>query len=154
MHIKRDNVQKRRGHAEQQIRATLNEKSSTNKALTEHTANSRHALFHFTERYEHATSETNIKELNRTSRWYQSLVPCFTDQMGSLPIRYTFSHIWLKQNDTFFFNIYIFIFIYMIYHSKDKMKTFKTTPVHLLHTIGSQKYFGHFCVSTNSSISL
>ena len=35
----RDNVQKRRGHAEQEIKAMLDEESSTNKALTEHIAN-------------------------------------------------------------------------------------------------------------------
>lgn len=35
--------------------------------------------------------------------WNQSFVLCFTDQMGSLPIWFTFSHIWIKQNYTFFF---------------------------------------------------
>lgn len=92
---------------------------------------------HLTERYEHATLETNRKELNRTGRLISKL--CFTDQMGSLPIWFTFSHIWVKLNYTFF----IFFFIEFTI-PKDKIKTFKTTPVHLLHTIGSQKYFGHF----------
>lgn len=80
---KRDNAQKRRGHAEQQIRATLDEESSTNKALTESIANWRHAL-HFTERYEHATLETNRKELNRTSRLISKLCSLFHRSIGVL----------------------------------------------------------------------
>lgn len=72
--------------------------------------------------------------------WNQSFVLCFTDQMGSLPIWFTFNHIWIKQNYTFFF----FFFSIEFTIPKTKLKLSKTTPVHLLHTIGSQKYFGHF----------
>lgn len=148
MHIKRDNIQKRRGHAQQQIKTKLDEESSTNKALTERIANWRHAL-HFTERYEHATSETNRKELNRTSRLISKLCSLFHRSNGVLAY---LIHLQSHLNET---KLYILFFlIYSIHHSKDKIKTFKTPPVHLLHTIGSQKYFGHFCVSTNSSISL
>lgn len=57
--------------------------------------------------------------------WYQSFVPCFTDQMGSLPIWFTFSHIWVKQNYTFFFFYIYIIYLYIIHHSKDKMKSFE-----------------------------
>lgn len=112
-----------------------------NKALTEHTTNSAHALFHVTERHEHATfrnkhrgAEHNqsfhvkayrCSQIKRARAWFHSVTLDWNKMIHS----YFLFHI-------FIFYIYIYVYI--------KTKTFKTTPVHLLHTIGSQKYFGHF----------
>lgn len=105
--------------------------------------------------------KTNRKELNRTSRLISKLCSLFHRSNGVLAyLIHLQSHLsktklYILYFLFLFFLIYIYMYIYIIHHSKDKMKSFfKTTPVHLLHTIGSQKYFGHFCVSTNSSISL
>lgn len=114
----------------------LDEESSTNKALTECIANLRHAL-HFTEQYEHATLETNRKELNRTSHLITKPCSLFHRSNGALAY---LIHLQSHLNKTKWY----ILFFYIIHHSKDKVKTFKTPPVYLLHTIGSQKYFGHF----------
>lgn len=104
--------------------------------------------------------KTNRKEPNRTSHLISK--PCSLFHRSDGVLAYLQSHLnktkkQKKKIHSFFFLIYIYIYtidIYIIHHSKDRIKTLKTPPVHLLHTIGSQKYFGHFCVSTNSSISL
>lgn len=117
----------------------VDEESSTNKALTERIGNWRHAL-HFTERYEHATSETNRKELNRTGRLKSKLCSLFHWSNGVLAY---LIHLQSHLNKT---KLYILFFFFSIEFTipKTKLKLSKTTPVHLLHTIGSQKYFGHF----------
>lgn len=59
------------------------EESVPNKALTEHTTNSTHALFHFTERYEHATFQNKHKGAEQNQLF--DIKALFIDQMGSAP---------------------------------------------------------------------
>lgn len=68
----------------------MHEEALTNKVLTEHIANWRHAL-HFTEPYKHATLQT-ARSWTQPVLWYQSRVPYFTDCL----FLYTFSHVWMK----------------------------------------------------------
>lgn len=99
----------------------------------------------FTERYEHATfDKTNRKELNRTSRLpSNALFLCFTDHTGSFSY---LIHLQSHLSKTKIIHSFFFLHNSPFRKTKYRLKTFITTPVHLLHTIGSQKYFGHFCV--------
>lgn len=86
-----------------------------------------------TQRYEHATAGTKHKrELNRSGHWISKLSQV---KLGSCLAWLTFSHIWMKLNHTFFF-----LFFFLV-----EFTIPKTTPVYLLHTIGSQKYFWALC---------
>ena len=97
------------------------------------------------------------KELNRTGRLISKLL-FFVSQIKWGPCLFDSPSVTFL-NKTKLYILYLFFFVCLFLNieftiPKTKIKTLKTTPVHLLHTIGSQKYFGHFCVSTNSSISL
>lgn len=144
---------KEEGHAEQQIESCAGWRVvRTDKAdhQTERIGTGRrHALRFTRRRYEHAgLSETNRKEPNRTSHLISK--PCSLFHRSDGVLAYLQSHLnKTKQriHSFVFWFIYIYMYIYYIYiihHSKDRIKTLKTPPVHLLHTIGSQKYFGHF----------
>lgn len=112
-----------------------------NKALTEHTTNSAHALFHFTERHEHATFPNKHRGAEHSQSFHVKAYRCSQIKRA----RACFHSVTLDWNKMihsyFLFHIFIFYIYICIFL---KTKTFKTTPVHLLHTIGSQKYFGHF----------
>lgn len=107
---------KRRGHAEQHIKATLDEESSWNKALTElKTCSPLHG------RYEHATLKTNRKELFDVKALFQVSQIKRGPRLFDTP-SVTFD---LKQN-TFFF-IYIYIYIYLL---KRHLSIYCTPSVH------------------------
>lgn len=111
--------------------------------------NWRHAL-HFTERYEHATSETNRKELNRTGRLKSKLCSLFHWSNGVLAY---LIHLQSHLNKTKLY-ILFFFFLNRIHHSKDKIKTFKNNTCPFIAHHWFTKIFWALCVSTNSSISL